>query len=59
LRLRAGDLASGWFHWSSLPTGALPAIAAAAGFTVREVWRSSGRWQAELEACSHWDRELR
>ena len=59
LRLRAGDLASDWFHWSSLPTGALPAIAAATGFAVRDVWRSSGRWQAELEVCGHWDRELR
>ena len=59
LRLRAGDLARDWFHWSSLPTGALPVIAAATGFSVRDVWRSAGRWQAELEACSHWHRELR
>ncbi len=55
VRLLAGDLASDWFHWSSLPTGALPAIAAATGFSVREVWRSAGRWQAELQLSDHWD----
>ena len=54
VRLRAGDLASDWFHWSSLPTGALPAIAAATGFTVTDVWRSARRWQAELRVCDHW-----
>jgi len=55
VRLLAGDVASDWFPWSSLPTGALPAIAAATGFGVREVWRSAGRWQAELELRDHWD----
>ncbi|HEY3548543.1 MAG TPA: class I SAM-dependent methyltransferase [Propionicimonas sp.] len=55
VRLLAGDLASDWFHWSSLPTGALPAIAAATGFSVREVWRSAGRWQAELQPSDHWE----
>lgn len=54
LRLRANDVASDWFHWSSLPTGALPAVAAACGFGVLGIWRSAGRWQAELGACDHW-----
>ncbi|MCC6496115.1 MAG: class I SAM-dependent methyltransferase [Propionibacteriaceae bacterium] len=57
LRLRVGELASDWFHWSSLPTGALRAVAAAAGFSVVEVWRSAGRWQAELRVCDQWDRD--
>ena len=43
VRLRAGEVASDWFPWSSLPTGALPAIAAATGFSVQAVWRSAGR----------------
>lgn len=55
VRLLAGDLASEWFTWSSLPTGALPAIAAATGFSVHEVWRSAGRWQAELGISGHWE----
>jgi SAM-dependent methyltransferase len=55
VRLLAGDLASDWFPWSSLPTGALPAIASATGFGVRDVWRSAGRWQAELQLSDHWD----
>ncbi|HEY3408814.1 MAG TPA: class I SAM-dependent methyltransferase [Propionicimonas sp.] len=55
VRLLAGDLTSDWFHWSSLPTGALPAIAAATGFSVREIWRSAGRWQAELQLSDQWD----
>lgn len=59
VRLRAGDLASDWFHWSSLPTGALPAVAAAAGFGVQDVWCSAGRWQAELRTSDHWRRDAR
>lgn len=55
VRLLAGDLASDWFAWSSLPTGALPAIAAATGFSVREVWSSAGRWQAELQPSDDGD----
>jgi SAM-dependent methyltransferase len=55
VRLRAGEVASDWFSWSSLPTGALPAIAAATGFSVQEVWRSAGRWQAELQVTARWD----
>ena len=55
VRLLAGDLASDWFAWSSLPTGALPAIAAATGFSVRGVWRSAGRWQAELQPSDDGD----
>ena len=55
VRLRAGEVASDWFPWSSLPTGALPAIAAAAGFSVQAIWRSAGRWQAELQVTSQWD----
>jgi len=55
VRLRAGEVASDWFCWSSLPTGALPAIAAASGFSVQGVWRSAGRWQAELRVTSRWD----
>lgn len=54
VRLVAGDLASEWFPWSSLPTGALPAIAAATGFSVQGIWRSAGRWQAELLVSGHW-----
>ncbi len=59
VRLRVGEVASDWFHWSSLPTGALPVIAAATGFSVHSVWRSAGRWQAELRVCDHWHREVR
>ena len=55
VRLLAGDLASDWFAWSSLPTGALPAIAEATGFSVRGVWRSAGRWQAELQPSDDGD----
>ena len=55
VRLRAGEVASDWFPWSSLPTGALPAIAAATGFSVQAVWRSAGRWQAELQVTGRWD----
>jgi SAM-dependent methyltransferase len=54
LRLRAEGVASDWFHWSSLPTGALPAIAAACGLSVVGVWRSAGRWQAELGVSGEW-----
>lgn len=54
VRLRTGNELSDWFRWSSLPTGALPPIAAASGFEVAALWRIAGRWQAELRTTTRW-----
>ncbi len=54
VRLRTGNHTSDWFRWSSVPTGALPPIAAASGFEVEAMWQNAGRWQAKLRTTNYW-----
>ncbi len=49
VRLEHSGRLSDPFRWCWLGVDSLPAIAAAAGFTIAAVWSVEDRWQAELE----------
>jgi SAM-dependent methyltransferase len=49
VRLEGLGCASEWFRWALLGPDALPAVTAAAGLTVREVWEADGRAFAALD----------
>jgi len=55
VRLRADDLASEEFSWSSVPVAALEPLAACTGFEVVGIWRDARRWQAELRTSDRWE----
>ena len=48
VRLEQSGLMSDPFRWCWVGVDSLPAIAAAAGLTIRRVWVAGDRWQAEL-----------
>lgn len=54
VRLEAAGHTSEEFAWSTVPSGALGAIAASASFEVVDVWRSGDRLQAELRPGANW-----
>jgi SAM-dependent methyltransferase len=48
-RLEAGGRAGPWFPWARLGVDGAGDLAAAAGFTLVEVWPRGGRWFARLD----------
>lgn len=48
VRLRSGPDLSDTFRWARVGVEAIDEVASAAGLSVRDRWRSGGRWQAEL-----------
>jgi SAM-dependent methyltransferase len=50
--LETDEARSEYFRWARLSIDGLPALAAAAGFSVREHWQLAGRWFAVLASAS-------
>lgn len=55
VQLASSGLVSERFTWAWLGVDAVTVVAAAAGFAVRDTWRTDdGRWQAELVPATSW-----
>jgi len=49
VRLEHRGMPGPWFGWARVGVDRLPALAAAAGLTVADVWSAGGRWFARLD----------
>jgi SAM-dependent methyltransferase len=52
-RIECGDIVSPWFPWARVAVGAIPSVAAAAGFAVGGAWPLGERWFALLHRPEH------
>jgi SAM-dependent methyltransferase len=53
-RIECDGVASPWFPWARVAVGAIPSVAAIAGFAVSAAWPLSERWFAMLNRQQRW-----